>query len=57
MFTLDVCICVSVNVTVKFNIASMETQTQTHRMGHETILAFDGDVYKSANMWQWANYY
>ena len=33
VFTLDVCFCVSVNVTVKFNIVSMETQTQTYRMG------------------------
>ena len=38
MFTLDVCVCV--NVTVKLNIATMETQTQTHRMGLNPFLTF-----------------
>ena len=38
MFTLDVCVCVYVNV--KFNIVSMETQTQMHRMGLNPFLMF-----------------
>ena len=33
VFTLDICFCICINVTVKFNIVSMETQTQMHRMG------------------------
>ena len=40
VFTLDVC----VNVTVKFNIVSMETQTQTHRMGLNPFLTFSIDT-------------
>ena len=42
VFTLDVCVCV--NVTVKFNIVSMETQTQTHRMGLNPFLTFSIDT-------------
>ena len=42
MFILDVCVCVT--VTVKFNIASMETQTQMHRMGLNPFLTFSIDT-------------
>ena len=53
MFTLDVC----VYVNVKFNIMSMETQTQMHRMGLNSFLMFsvdnvklDGDVDANTNV-------
>ena len=42
VFTLDVCVCV--NVTLMFNIVSMETQTQTHRMGLNPLLTFSIDT-------------
>ena len=42
VFTLDVCVCV--NVTVKFNIVSMETQTEIHRMGLNPFLMFSIDT-------------
>ena len=44
MFTLDVCVCICVNSTVKFNIVSMETQIQTHRMGLNPFCAFSIDA-------------
>ena len=40
VFTLGVC----VNITVKFNIVSMETQKQTHRMGLNPFLTFSIDT-------------
>ena len=46
VFTLDVSICVCINVTVKFNIVSMETQTQMHRMGLNPFSA-------SMLTWRW----
>ena len=33
----------------KFNIASMETQTQTHRVGLNPFCVFDGDIDANAN--------
>ena len=39
VFTLDVC----VNITVKFNIVSMETQTQMHSMDLNPFLTFSID--------------
>ena len=44
MFTLDVCVCVCINLTIKFNIVSMETPTQTHRMGLNPFCAFSIDT-------------
>ena len=40
--SLKVCtrVCVCVNVNVKLNIVSMETKTQTHRMGLNPFLTF-----------------
>ena len=38
LFLLDVYVCV--NITVKFNIVSMETQTQMYRMGLNPFLTF-----------------
>ena len=49
MFTLDVCVCVCINVNVLFNVASMETQTQMHKMGLNPFCASDGDVDANAS--------
>ena len=56
MFTLDVCVCVKRHR--QFNIASMETQMHTRRMGLKPLLTFyidvmlnfDGDVDANANV-------
>ena len=58
IFTLDVCICVSVKHHYQFNIALMEMQMHTHKMGLnpfltfyiDTMLNFDGDIDANANV-------